>query len=503
MKKKPVLLASLIFLAILCAIAAAMFLLRPNMEDHVRSCIDAMNAPDSPFSIAYDQNALSISPVTRTIHLKSVIITSRQADTPVTIAMDNLAVQVVTGMLLFDQSSLPSSGEISLANRISMDNLSVTMPDATISVEAHEMDNIFCSASLLRNIVNRQPIPDLLALLGQFGAERSTSRNILYCKDQSSQRLAISSLLLDNWKGPSLDQCDVTGIDLANQTGVSAQLAWLSMKRVQLPNGEALSKIWQTLSETDDLEASLPAVSNLLTQETSPLVQRLLFDNLALHTPEGDITLNRFNVIWPSIRPQDFTCELKTLALPRNAIMHRLVQEGLVAQVDNSLSPLLSGLDSINIDARVMVKAQDTKNSSLREQIVLDIPEWAIVDYSHLGDYANPALGGRFRDMRFDYTDRGVLARVATLFFPGNDTEKQIVALLDSFSSPGTAPMIGTLKKFLAKPGSLQITSRPGKIISEGESFLIMANPTAYFDMTASQGAKSFTEQCLELRQLH
>lgn len=419
---------------------------------------------------------------------------------PAKVVMDNLTVQVATDMLLLDQNNLPDNGTVLLASHISIDNLSVTLPDCTLSVEHHEMDNVTSGASLLRNVVGNQEMPDIQAIVSQLGAERSESRNVLYSMERSTRRLAIARMLVRDWKGSDMGQCALGSIDLADQTGASVQIAQLQMEKVHLPDARTLSRIRQ-MAATDNLEATLPAISELLTGETVPPVQRFSLDNMAVRVPEGDITLDQFNVLWPSVRPQDFSCEIKTLALPTSAVLTVMEQEELVARGANTLTPLFSGIDTLHASATFGVKAQDAKNSLLHEHITLNIPEWGLLDYAHLGDYATPSLGSSFRDVRLAYADNGLAARVAFLFF-GKNAEKQLATLLDSFASPGTAPLIGTLKSFLSHPGNLQITSLPNKKVNESELFLIMANPAAYFDISAKPGPKSLDEQCRELTQM-
>ena len=271
MKKKLSLLAVLLFLAIFSVILAGIFWLRPSLENQVKSCIDEINASGASVSIDYDRNALTVSPVTRTVHFKSVILTSNEATMPAKVVMDNLTVQVATDMLLLDQNNLPDNGTVLLASHISIDNLSVTLPDCTLSVEHHEMDNVTCGASPLRNVVGNQEMPDIQAIVSQLGAERSESRNVLYSMERSTRRLAIARILVQDWKGSDMGQCALGSIDLADQTGASVQIAQLQMEKVHLPDARTLSRIRQ-MAATDNPEATLPAISELLTGETVPPV---------------------------------------------------------------------------------------------------------------------------------------------------------------------------------------------------------------------------------------
>lgn len=502
MKKNTLLLVGLFVLAIFFAVVAGRFWLQSSLEDQIRANIAALNASGADISIEYDKTALSVSPETRTVSLKSLVITANQPEMPVKVTVDTLTAQIASDMLLLDLDTLPTSGDVSLANHISLDNVSIALPDTSLSVAHHEMDNIICDASLLRHIVNGQVPSDMPTVLGQLGAERCESSNILYSLERSTVRLAISRLLFRDWKGQNIAKCVVEGLDFANDIGTSAQFARLQTENLSLPDTKTLSRISQQLSSTADLELALPAISDMLTSQTAPVAQHIVLDNLDLHAPEGDITLKQFTVKWPSVRPQNLSCELEQLALPTNAIRAAAVQEGLEIQGGTSLTPLFAGIDIIHANASFAVKAQDSQNVLLQEVIALDIREWGRLDYAHIGDYANPAVGGNFRDIRFDYTDNSLLARAALVFFPSGNADKQLAALLDSFATPVTAELTGKLKLFLANPGSLQIATLPSRKISESALFLIMANPADYFDITASPGSKSLEDQCKEIRKL-
>lgn len=500
MKKKTLAVIVILLSTVLIAFCASQFWLKPSIEAQIRASLDECNSPDAPFTITYDKNSLAFDVASRTLHLESVTVSGPHSDMAGKISFDSLRLQMPASIFFFDAENIPVTGDFLLADYISLKNFSVQLPETSLTIEQQDIDGLRCNSSLLRTLAESKPLPDFFTLLAQIGVERYESQNILLSAKESTLRVAVAKQHLDNWHGGKIGNIILNNVDLAAQPSVSGQLARLALEQVHL--AELASAYHHLTTGNNIVQAPEQTIAALLSQlgNEGPYIERSLIEHMRVSTTEGSIELNKGEILWPNVNPQNFTLALNDFSLPKNTLWAVLHEEAPTTLNCQELEPLFYGLDALKGNFSLAVKADTHSRKVLRESLVCDIPDWGSLRYVHTGDYANPLSGANFSDIALEYTDNSLLARTGLIFFPNGDAERHALALLDNVSSHGNAQLVQQLKNFVTHPGTLRVTSLPGKQLGEASLFLILASPADYLAIEATPAATTLTEQGAHLK---
>lgn len=498
MKKTVLILAPLLLAALLLVLAAQLWL-RPQVENQARQALAGLTSFDgSPVQSSVE--VLDFSPLTRKLLLRGLELRMVQPQGPVTYQAAEISLRLPLRAMLactpLRGAVLPEQGMTTVAEGLLLLNVSARTSLGKVVMQREEVDALYADSALLRKLAEGAKLPDSPGLTYRMGADDIRASFISVDIPTVNQPLYISikEAGLRNWRGRHMEEAALTDLRLRIDGQDGLILESLSQSGIVLPEEALLRRLSRLLGAPPD-QRNMQALFQEMLAADDPLFRELRLNGLTMPLPEDRAELKTGSFEWLSNRPARYRINLSGLSLP--AVLQGY---GLA----------LPGLDTIRLDADISVEEQG--QDSILEKGMVKAANVGDLRYSLLisgntegMDQQQALFSQTYGDLKLRFEDHGLMGRLALMLPPdGRAAAAVFTAAVNSFCVQTTSEnkaLAAALETFANRPGSLEISSTPGRLYSLTEVLgaLAAGNPGALFRAEAQPGAESLEQQAARI----
>ena len=498
MKKTVLILAPLLLAALLLVLAAQLWL-RPQVENQARQALAGLTSFDgSPVQSSVE--VLDFSPLTRKLLLRGLELRMVQPQGPVTYQAAEISLRLPLRAMLactpLRGAVLPEQGMTTVAEGLLLLNVSARTSLGKVVMQREEVDALYADSALLRELAEGAKLPDSPGLTYRMGADNIRASFISVDIPTVNQPLYISikEAGLRNWRGRHMEEAALTDLRLriAGQDGLI--LESLSQSGIVLPEEALLRRLSRLFGAPPD-QRNMQALFQEMLAADEPLFRELRLNGLTMPLPEDRAELKTGSFEWLSNRPARYRINLSGLSLP--AVLQGY---GLA----------LPGLDTIRLDADISVEEQG--QDSILEKGMVKATNVGDLRYSLLisgntegMDQQQALFSQTYGDLKLRFEDHGLMGRLALMLPPdGRAAAAVFTAAVNTLCVQTTSEnkaLAAALETFANRPGSLELSSTPGRLYSLTEVLgaLAAGNPGALFRAEAQPGAESLEQQAARI----
>lgn len=497
--KKIVLILAPPLLAVLLLVSAAQLWLRPQVENQTRQALAALTSFDgSPVQSGVE--ALDFSPFTRKLLLRGLELRMVQPQGPVTYQAAEISLRLPLRAMLactpLRGAALPETGMAAVAEDLLLLNVSARTSLGKVVMQREEVDTLYADSALLRELAEGAKLPDSPGLTYRMGADNIRASFISVDVPTVNQPvyMSLKEAGLRNWRGRHMEEATLTDLRLRIDGQDGLILDSLNQSGIVLPE-EALLRRLSRLFGTPPDQRSMQALFQEMLAADEPLFRELRLNGLTMPLPKDRAELKTGSFEWLSSRPARYRINLSGLSLP--AVLQGY---GLA----------LPGLDTVRLDADISIEEQG--QDSILEKGMVKAANLGDLRYSLLISGNTEGMGQQqalfsqtYGDLKLRFEDHGLMARLALALVPdGRAAAPVFTAAVNNFCVQTTSEnraLAAALETFVNRPGSLEISSTPGRLynLTEVLDALAAGNPGALFRAEAQPGAESLEQQAARI----
>ncbi|WP_165071733.1 hypothetical protein [Desulfovibrio sp. ZJ200] len=468
MKRTFLLLAPLLAAALALALAAQ-FWLRPHVEEQLRR---SLAAPAFADGVATQARAREVvfSPFSRRVLARGLEMQALPPQGPVTCHIAEISLRLPWRALLactpLRGAILPQSGMLPVAENVVLRNLRIRTPRSKTGVQRAEISEIRAQSSLVAALLEGQGSLEPCSLLSRISVAeaRASFLNVDIPTVSRPEQIRVREVFARNWHDRSLEELTLANLEFRVADREVLRLDALSQHGILLPGKVLLRRFAEqaTLPLPDRMAVEILAGEMFATGE--PLFRELRLHGLTVSTQAGPAELKELGLDWLSNTPLRSSLHVSGFALPL-----RLFTDA------SGFS--LPGLDILRLDGKIIVEGQG-KDAILKKTVIKaeglgDLRCTLLTSGNTRGMNRREALLSQsYSDFKLKYEDRGLMARLALATAPADmavSAFKAGIAAICALDTPENRAIAAALETFVNRPGTLELTSLPGKSCRPGD----------------------------------
>ncbi len=377
----------------------------------------------------------------------------------------------------------------------------------TLSATDAAAHDVAVDGALLRGLLTGERLPtgpDVIDWLYAFAAADFRLTGIALTLDAPATGESLSASCAEaRMRGLSrrhLAEQEARDIRCALPDGQAISIASLGEEAIALPEKALLRPLAEELARPEVSEARLQAALKTALSGPEPLVGRAVLTGLVMpiaDAPAGSaLKLERATLAWRGVTPLDQELSLEGLSLPTAALTQ---EAGIV----------LAGLPTLSLNAGLAVRgtgagaaAPEHYSGNLAARGLCSLAYAFTLDpQGYAAELA--MLRGTYSGASLEYTDDGLLPRLAAGFMPSPEAAmmalKVGLARFCSVPTPENAALRDALETFVERPGTLSLKARKPFNLLEAIVTVGEGNAGALMDASAVAGPFTLGEAMREI----